>query len=92
MNVVKKSGKKQKFSKAKLMKSIQDAAKEAGLSPAKRKVLAKEVVDSFVEAAKKKKVMKAVEIRRSVLGRLDRRAKSVSKAWRRYDKKKKAKK
>ena len=59
------------------------------MSPKKVKELVKEVTDPVISLAKTKRVVKTTNLRRSILGRLDRRAKSVSNAWRRFDKRKK---
>ncbi len=87
--VVKKSGKKQTFLPRKIRTSVERAAKEAGLNPKKTKELVEEVAEPVIELYRKKKVVKAADLRRSLLGRLDRKAKKVSAAWRRYDRKKK---
>ena len=87
--VVKKGGKKQAFSAAKIRRSVEKAAKDVKMAPAKVKELVKNVADPVIALYKKKRTVKVSALRRSILGRLDRRAKKVSAAWRRYDKKKK---
>lgn len=87
-HVIKKSGKKQAFSIAKLKRAIERAAKDAKLSAAKRKKLAAEVVSPLVKALKSRKVIKASALRKAVLGRVERRAKAVASAWKRFDRKK----
>lgn len=87
MAVIKRDGKRQSFNASKLRKSIEKAAKEAGMSAGKRKELIKEISEPVIKLYKNRSV-KAVALRRSILGRLDRKAKSVSKAWRRHDRKK----
>jgi len=86
--VLKKGGRKQAFNATKIRKSIQGAAKKAGFSPAKQRALVKEVGDSVIELYKKKRVIPTSVIRRSVLGRIDRRVKSVGRVWRVIEKKK----
>ena len=87
--VVKKGGKKgQAFSPAKVRKSIQKSAKDAKLSKAKTDALLKEVADPVISQYKKKRV-KSSDLRRSILGRLDRKSKKVASAWKKYDRKKK---
>lgn len=88
VHVIKRSGKKQAFMPSKLRRSVEKAAKEAGISSGKIKILVNEVVDPFINITKKKRVVKAVEIRKSVLRRIERRMKSVASAWRRHEKKK----
>lgn len=87
--VLKKDGKKQPFVAAKIKRSVEKAAKEAKLSSAKVKKLVKEVAEPVIALYKKKRLVKAVDLRRSLLGRLDRNFKKVANAWRRYDRRKK---
>lgn len=86
--VIKRSQVKQKFSPSKIKNSIYMAAKEAGLSMFKIKELEKEVAEPVIKHFRSKKSIRASEIRKSILGRLDRKAKSVSSSWRKYDKRK----
>ncbi|GAH81970.1 unnamed protein product, partial [marine sediment metagenome] len=79
---------KQAFNAAKIKKSIHRAAKKAGFSPAKQRALVKEVGDAVIDLYKKKRVVPTSVIRKSVLGRIDRRVKSVGRAWRVVEKKK----
>jgi len=88
-HVLKKSGKKQAFSAAKLRKSIEKSAKDAKLKATQTKKLIKEVVDPLVKILKKKKVVRASALRKAMLGRIERRAKAVANAWKKFDKKKK---
>lgn len=85
MDVLKRSGKKQLFSITKLERSIANAAKDAKISADKKAKLVKEIVGSVVTGLKGKRVVKAVELRARVLRRLDRRARAVAGAWRKYD-------
>lgn len=89
VKVVKRDGKKENFVPKKIRVSIEKAAKEAGVAPRKIGDLIEEVAEPVIEVYKKKKVVKVSDLRRSILGRLDRKAKKVSAAWRRYEKKKK---
>ncbi len=85
-HVIKKDGKRQAFSVAKLRRSIERAAKDAKLKGSK--ALVKEVVDPLVKALKRKKTVRASALRKAVLGRIERRAKAVATAWKRFDRKK----
>lgn len=85
-HVIKKGGKKQAFSVAKLRRSVERAAKDAKLKGSK--ALVKEVVDPLVKALKKRKTIKASALRKAMLGRIERRAKAVASAWKRFDRKK----
>lgn len=87
-SVLKKGGKKQAFMPGKIRKAVETAAKDAGLDAGKRKDLVKEVAEPVIKHYKNRSTRASV-LRKAILGRLDRRAKSVSAAWRRYDRKKK---
>ena len=87
--VLKKDGRKVAFVAAKLKKSIDKAGKDAKISPSKRKELIREIAEPVIKAAKKRKLVKSSELRRAILGKLDRKSKKVSAAWRRHDRKRK---
>ncbi|MBU2104318.1 MAG: hypothetical protein KKF67_00880 [Nanoarchaeota archaeon] len=86
--VIKKGGKRQAFSPSKIRASIKAAAREARLPQTKAQKLVKEVGDSVISFYKKKRIVKSTAIRKSILGRLERKAKAVASAWRRHKKKK----
>jgi len=88
VNVVKKGGKKQGFSPAKIRHSVEYAAKDAGLKASKIKELIANVAEPVITWVKTKRIVKASAIRKAILGRLDRKAKSVANAWRKFEKKK----
>ena len=87
--VIKRGGKKQAFSPKKIRDSVIGAAKEARLSPTKIKMLVDEVAGGVTDYYKNKRSVRSVVLRRSVLGRLDRRVKSAANAWRRFEKREK---
>ena len=88
--VIKRGGKKkQVFNAAKIRYSIQKASRDARISPAKTKELVKEIGDAVIKQYKGKRVVKSIVLRRSILGRLGRRVKSVASAWRKYEKRRK---
>jgi len=87
--VLKRSGKKQAFSKAKLERVIRKALKEGNVTGKKASDITKEIADGVTKSIKRKRVVKAVKIREMALGRLERRSKAAATAWKRYDKKKK---
>lgn len=89
VKIIKKGGRIQAFNPAKIRNSISRAAKEAKVSSIKEKQLLKNVADPVINLTKKKKIVKSTDLRRSLLGRLERRAKTVSKAWKRFDRKNK---
>ena len=85
--VIKKSGRKQSFSAAKLKKSVMMAAKEAGLSKTMKKRLVTKVVNPVIRAAAKKKTIKSSALRKSILSKLNRYSKAVLKSWKTYERK-----
>lgn len=87
MNIIKRNGKRQNFSMMKVSRSLEKALKEGKVSAVKRKRLIKEICESLNVGLKGKRVIKAVDLRRMVLRRLERLSKPSLRAWRRYDKK-----
>ncbi len=88
--VIKRGGsRRQSFSPAKIKKSIEGAVKEAGFSRGKVEETVKKVGNAVIDFYKKKRVVKATAIRRSILGRLGRISKAVVSVWKRHEKKKK---
>ncbi|MDO8628194.1 MAG: hypothetical protein Q7R56_00380 [Nanoarchaeota archaeon] len=85
VKVIKRSGKQQVFSVVKIRKSVLAAAKDARLSAAKTKQVVEDVSMSIQKSLKGKKVIRSVDLRKKILGRLDRLARSVARAWREYD-------
>ena len=83
--VLKRGGRRQAFSAAKLRRSVEKAAKDGKVSAGRRKELQKEVADTAIKHYEGKRTVRAADLRRAILGRLDRRAKAASAAWRRYD-------
>jgi transcriptional repressor NrdR len=87
--VIKRGGKKREaFNPSKIRNSVKKAAKEAGFSASKVEEVVKEVGNGVIGFFGKKKVVKAVDIRRSILGRLERSAKAVAKKWKSFEKRK----
>ena len=90
--VIKRSGKKQAFSASKIKNAISNTARDAGVSKAKRDEIAKEIAGAVAEKYKKRKLVKAIEIRSAVLTRLARKSKAAVASWKRSEKKKRMKK
>lgn len=86
-HVLKRNGSRQAFNAGKLKRAVERAAKDAKLGMAKRKELLKEVVDPLANLVKKKRLVRASALRKALLGRLERRAKSAAAAWRSFDRK-----
>jgi len=89
VQVIKRGGRKQMFMPSKIKNSIMKAARAARISPAKTKDLVKDVGESVIDLYKRKKLVKTVDLRKSILGRLSRRVKSVASAWKKTEKRKK---
>ncbi|OGJ12479.1 hypothetical protein A3K82_02995 [Candidatus Pacearchaeota archaeon RBG_19FT_COMBO_34_9] len=87
--VIKRGGRRQSFMPSKIKKSITAALRDAKVSASKRNDVVKNIGQSVIDLAKKKRIVKAVDIRKSILGRLDRVSKAAVSAWRRSEKKKK---
>lgn len=83
--VIKSGGRRQAFMASKIRRSIEHAAREAGVGGARARELVKEVGGSVIDFYRRKRSVRTSELRKSILRRLDRRARSVSSAWRRYD-------
>jgi len=86
VKVVKRGGAEEEFIPDKIRESVSKAAKEAGLAVDKIRVLVREIAEPVIQLFGKKEVVKTSELRKSLLGRLDRKAKKVSIAWRKHDK------
>jgi len=88
MDVVKRSGRRQKFSIAKLERGLTKAFKEAKVSSARARENVTEIADSVYSSIRRRRSIRAVDLRRRVLGRLDRRSRAAARAWRSYDRRK----
>ena len=87
--VIKRGGKRrQAFSPSKIRDAIRKSAKEAGFSSSKVEETVKEVGNDVIDFFGKKKVVKSVDIRRSILGRFERRAKVLASKWKQFERKK----
>ena len=88
-HVIKRGGeKKQVFNAAKIRNSVKKVARDLKWTPSKIEKLVRDVAEPAISFFKAKRIVKAVDIRRSLLGRLDRTSKAVSRAWRSYEKRK----
>jgi transcriptional regulator NrdR family protein len=83
--VIKTSGKKEKFDIEKLRRSIKKAFIDAGLSVMENKQRIESVVKSVLEKTKEKAQVTSSGIRKVILESLDRTKITVSDAWRRFD-------
>lgn len=83
--VVKRDGSREPFDPTKIMKSIELAAREAGLDDGKIQALVKEVGGSAIQFAGTKEVISTSALKYKIMSDLDKRESSVSAAWRRFD-------
>jgi transcriptional repressor NrdR len=90
MTQVMKNGckKRENFNPSKIKGSIKKAAKDAGFSASKVEDVVKEVGNGVISFFEKKKIIKASAIRKSILGRLERKAKKVAQSWKNFEKRK----
>jgi len=90
--VIKKSGKKQKFSQKKLERSIKLAAKQARLSLQTQKVILEKTLNKALSYLDSFDEVTTAQIRDLVLQQLNSMNKAVVKAWLSYEIKKISKK
>jgi transcriptional regulator NrdR family protein len=87
--VIKRGGKKREsFNPSKIKGAIKRSAKEAGFSASRVEEVVKNVGNGVIDFFGKKKVVKAVDIRKSILGRLERTAKKAAQSWKKFEKRK----
>jgi transcriptional regulator NrdR family protein len=80
--------KRESFNPSKIRGAIKNASKDAGFSASKVEEVVKEVGNGVIDFFGKKKIVKSVDIRKSILGRLKRSASAVEKSWKKFEKKK----
>jgi transcriptional regulator NrdR family protein len=84
--VIKKDKKREAFDADKLRKSIEDAARESGISEEKAREVTARVARIVIEMAEKEDEIEAHVLRERILKELDSVEPAVSEAWRNYDK------
>lgn len=88
--VIKRGGKKVPFSKGKFQKSVRDACKDAHL-PAKRiKTVVGKVSRAVLKSVAKRTSVAAAVLRKKALSQLDKVEPAAAKAWRAYDRRRRA--
>ena len=85
VDVIKRDKRRQKFSRAKLERSIILAAREAKLTTSRGKQIAEDIADGITKAISRRRSIKSTELRRKIFSRLEARSKSIISAWRRYE-------
>lgn len=83
--VIKNDGTKESFNPQKIKDSVASATDQAGLSGEEKDKVVEEISASVINMAEQKDIIKTSEIRQKILGDLDEKYPSVSKAWREYD-------
>ena len=88
IDVIKRDGSRQAFSEEKLRKSIEAAAREAGIPDQRRKQVVDAAVREGLGLSREPHAVATKAIREKVLERLDATEPAVSAAWRAFDTKK----
>lgn len=86
--VIKKDGAKEPFDEGKIKKSIEIAAKQAGLPEDRVNELVEQVSKAALQVAEGKEEIATAELREKILSELDNLESSVSEGWRKYDQEK----
>ena len=92
VNVIKRNGRRQKFSKAKLASSIEKAARESGMNAIRARDICDRMSADIAKRIRDRDEIRSSDLRRRVLGRLDRSAKRIAACWRRHERKVKKRK
>jgi len=83
--IVKNSGRKEAFDAKKVKASIRKAAADAGLTEARTRKVVAAVYKDVSSAFRKEDEVDSSDLRACILADLDSIAPSVSKAWRKFD-------
>lgn len=83
--VIKRDGTKQAFDESKLRKSIEMAAREAGLADDRVNAVVGQVAGAALQMATGKEEIATSELRTFILGRLDEVEPAAAAAWRKHD-------
>ena len=83
--VIKKDQRREAFDAEKFRRSIESAAKEAGLAEEKVREVTDKVANPIIEMAEKETEIESRVLRERALSELDNVEPSVSQAWRNYD-------
>ncbi|KKS81991.1 MAG: hypothetical protein UV58_C0014G0037 [Candidatus Wolfebacteria bacterium GW2011_GWC1_43_10] len=88
--VIKRGGKKEPFSAAKIKKSIRDVAKDAHLSRVRVKRAVSKVSRAALKLAAKRKIIATATLKKTILSQLTKVEPTAAKAWRKYDQRRRA--
>ncbi|HLC74329.1 MAG TPA: ATP cone domain-containing protein [Candidatus Nanoarchaeia archaeon] len=89
MDVIKRNRKRQRFSATKLRRSIDGAARRGSVKASQRSVIVREISTGIMGRLRGRRTVRSTELRRMVLGRLERKSRAAAAAWRRSERKKK---
>ncbi len=83
--VIKGDGSREPFDAGKIMRSIETAAREAGLDEIRIQELVKQAGGAAMQLADVKETISTAALKDKILNELDKLEPAVSGAWRRYD-------
>jgi len=83
--VIKRGGRKQKFSADKIKKAVMGALREAKVPKSKRAKIVREVTGPVIRSCRKRKTIKATAIRSLVVPRLRKKSKEAAAKWLSYE-------
>jgi transcriptional regulator NrdR family protein len=83
--VIKRGGRKQKFSADKIKRAVMGALREAKVPKSKRAKIVREVTGPVIKACRKRKTVKATAIRSLIVPRLRKKSKEGAAAWIKYE-------
>ena len=87
---IRRGGKEEKFRPEKVKRSIRLAAKDSHIMAKRAHKVVTEVSRAVLALARKRKTMKAAVLRKHILAKLDRVEPAVAKAWRVYERRRRA--
>jgi transcriptional regulator NrdR family protein len=83
--VIKRDGSRERFDPAKLRRSLQSAAREAGIPEGRRGTIEKSIVGEVQEKFGDALEIRAVDLRELILGHLDATEPKAARSWRDHD-------
>ena len=87
--VIKRGGKKQNFSASKIKRAVARAAREAKLPSSEIKKLMGKVANPVIRRFRGRESVRTSAIRKAILSKLNRKAKAVSAAWKKHERRRK---
>jgi transcriptional repressor NrdR len=87
VEVVKRDGSKEEFDNAKIKRSIEKAAIDAGYTLEDINSITKEIPEEITEEAKKNGIINTKAIKDSIFNKFEKTDSSLVKSWKKFDKK-----